>query len=112
MSPQVRVQQEVLQVPIARADRTAEPRRNEDANRCQPVGMNIKEPENFWLREPDRVHDRTRLKSAVFAEFDHHLHTQSPFARALARWHSDVFVNFAADCSYRTVAYHRQRGVQ
>ena len=30
----------------------------------------------------------------------------------MARRHSDVFVNLAADCSYRTVAYDRQRGAQ
>src|SRR5208282_1200460 len=94
---------EVLQVAIGRADWTAEPGRNKDAHRSQTIGMNIKESENFRLRESNGVQDCAGLESAIFAEFDHRLHAKRPFARSMTLRHSDVRVNLAAYCSDWTV---------
>ncbi len=47
--------------------------------------MNIEEAKNFRLRESDGVQDRAGFESAIFTEFDHHLHAERPLARFVAR---------------------------
>src|ERR1039458_7839433 len=106
------MQHEVLQITIRGADRAAEPRRNKDANRGQPVGMNVEEAENLRLGEADGVQDGAGLQSATFAEFDDHLHAERPFAGAVAFGHAKLRVDFAPDRSHRAVAYYGQRGPQ
>src|ERR1035441_10615521 len=56
---------EVLQVTIGRAHGTAKPRRNKDANRSQPFGMNVEKPENFRLRKPDGMQDSAGLQFII-----------------------------------------------
>src|ERR1035441_8581263 len=84
---------EVLQVTIGRAHGTAKPRRNKDANRSQPFGMNVEKPENFRLRKPDGMQDSPGLRSTICAEFDHHLHAERPLAGLVAWRHSDMRAN-------------------
>src|SRR5208337_4104451 len=118
ITPQIRMEHEVLQVAICRAYRTAEPRRNKDANRSQPFRMNVEKAENFRLREANGVQDGSGLQSTVFptiwAKFDDHLHAERPFARSVASRHSkiDVGVDLASYRSDRAVAHHGQRSAQ
>src|SRR5208283_2085832 len=51
---------------------------------------------------------------AVVAEFNHHLHAESPLAGLMAGRHPNVYVcvEFSADCSHWTVANDSERGVQ
>src|SRR5208283_967645 len=106
------MQHEVLQVTICRAHRAAEPRRNKDANRSQPFGMNVEKAENLRFWKPDGVQDSAGLQSTIFAEFDHHLHAERPLAELVALWHSNMRVDLATNRSHRTVAHHRQRSAQ
>src|SRR6266567_5496844 len=112
MPPQIRMKDEVLQIAICSANRTAEPGRHEDAHRSHAIWMNVEESKNLRLRESDGVQDRARLKSAIFAEFDHHLHSQRPFAGVVAGRNSEVRVDLAPDGSDGAITNDGERGAQ
>ena len=75
--------------------------------------MNVEKSENFRLGESDGMQDGAGFEPAIFAEFDDHLHAERPFAGLMAlRAFRIALIDVAADRSHRTVAHHRQRGVQ
>src|SRR5208337_5224168 len=94
------------------ADRASKTLRNKNPRRSQPIGMNVEKPENFRLRKSTRVQDCAGFQSTIFAEFDHHLHTECPFAPSVAWRHSKLRVEFVPNRSNWTVAHHRQRSAQ
>ena len=79
VSPEIRMKNEVLQIAIGSADGTSEPRRNEDADGGEAIGMNVEETEDFRLRIAECVNDGAWLEGTIFTKLDHHLHAESPF---------------------------------
>src|ERR1019366_8976445 len=62
VTPEIRVLNVMLQVAIHGARRAIEPRRNKDADRRHPAGMNIEEAEYLRLGKAEGVEDRARLQ--------------------------------------------------
>ncbi len=116
ITPQIRMKHEVLQVTIGRADRTAEPRRNKDANRRQPArderrGTRKSPAQGIrWYegrcRAPAHCLRGVRSPSSCRAP-TRGSHDPAAFVR-----HSDVLIDLAPDCSHRAVAHYRQGSAQ
>ena len=100
----------MLQVAIGGANGTAQPGRNEDSNRRQPIRMDVQEAENLRLGKPEGVEDSSGLEAGVLAEFDHHLHAQSPFSLLMTLRQAEVRIDLATNGSHRPVCHNGERG--
>ena len=109
IAPQRGVLNVVLQVAIRRARGIAHPRRDEDADRDQPVRMHIEEAEDLRLGKSEGVPDGAGLQRRILRQLDHHLHAQRPLALRVSRRHSDSPVERLPHRAHRSVADHRQR---
>src|SRR6185437_11047503 len=94
---------EMLQIPIGRPHRTAEPRRNEDSHRRQLLWMHIQEPEYLWLGKSNGVQHSSRLEVAIFSKFDHHLHAERPLCVCMPRRQPKVAIQVLPHRSHRTI---------
>ena len=107
--PEIRMKDEMLEIAIGSADRTAEPRRNEDADGGEAVGVNVEEAEDFRLGIAEGVKDGARFERTVFGKLDHHLHAESPFGGVRVVRNAEMRVDGAADGAHRAIADDGER---
>ena len=111
VAPEIRMQHPVLEVAVGRAHRAVEPRRHEDAERRDAVGMHVEESKNLRLGITERVQHRAGFERRVFGQIHHELHAHGPVARVMASRQAEMLVELLADRADRAVADDGERGV-
>ncbi len=106
--PDVRMQEEMLQIAVGGAGRILEPGRNKDAGRSDTVRMDVEEAENLGFRIAEGVKYRAGLERAGIGQVDHHLHAHGPLARMVAGGHAEFPVQLAADRADRAIPHHSE----
>src|ERR1039457_6497564 len=109
VTPEIRVLNVMLQVAIHGARRAIEPRRNKDANRRHPAGMNIEEAKYLRLGKAEGVEDRAGLQINVGPKLDDELHAERPLADFVAGGGSQPRVEGGTDRADRPTSYDGER---
>ena len=98
----------MLEITVTRAHRAFEPGRHKNSERGLPVGIDIKEAENFRLRKTQRVNHGAGFELAMFGQFHHHFHAHGPVVLVMSLGHAEMAVKLLPHRAHGPVAHHGQ----
>ena len=111
IAPEIRMQHPMLEIAVGGAHRAVEPRRHENAERRDAVGMHVEKAEDLRLGITERVQHGAGFERRVCRQIHDELHAHGPIARVMAFRQAEMRVELLADGTDRAVADDRERGV-